>query len=358
MEQGNQNLLSIQEKSILNYIDRMWEILPFVFSFCALMEAMLFFLTSGKSYTAEDPNYIKKSWTLFESFLPTILSFAFYFPCYRLYKNKRSNFHMKKTYYQTILYLSISSYVFIHNGYTILLAMYIVPIITSCAFGKSAVMRSLKYSTLCIIIYALVQTIRTHSSFYIPISAIIEMIVVFSTLIALNMSQQYNEVFAETAHALQHSDELTNKLHTDSLTNSYTREKLEEDIKNNVPAKSIAFVDIDNFKNINDKHGHDKGDWVLEEFVWIVSEEGISIYRFGGDEFVISSSQSAEELYERIVYKTENFKYETKKKLGQAVTISCGIIHTEEFTHESIKRADELMYEIKKTGKNLIKILD
>jgi len=364
MEHGNHNFSSIQEKTILRYIDRMWQILPLVFISCAVVETGLFFFINGNQNTAGNISFFNKKWTIIKAYLPTIFSFIFYFPCLLLYKRKHSNFHLKKTYYQAILYLAASSYIFIHSEYTILLAMYTIPILTSCAFSKTAVKRSFFYSTLFIIIYAIFQTVTTHSIYYIPTSLIIELIVIFSSLIAVNINKQYHEAFEKMSQAMKYSAELTNKLHTDTLTNAFTREKLEEDIqsvkdrKNKFQTNSIAFIDIDNFKEINDKYGHDKGDWVLETFVWVVSEEEIKIYRFGGDEFILSSSISAEELYERLIYKNENFKYETKKHLGQTVTISCGIIHATDFTQEEIKRADNLMYDIKRTGKNLIKVLD
>ena len=117
-------------------------------------------------------------------------------------------------------------------------------------------------------------------------------------------------------------------------------------------------MDIDNFKKINDKFGHDKGDFVLSKFVQVMLSEDINIYRLGGDEFLISSSLTGQDLYKRLVYKTSNFKYETKKSFGQSVTISCGIINAKNFSQEEINRADKFMYTIKHTSKNLIKVLE
>ena len=158
---------------------------------------------------------------------------------------------------------------------------------------------------------------------------------------------------------MKKSNELTNKLHTDTLTCAFTREKLEEDlVTSDDNIKSIAFIDIDNFKMINDKFGHDKGDFVLVKIVQIMMDESVKLYRLGGDEFLIASSLSAKKLYKNLVYKTQNFKYETKKTLGQSVTISCGIINVKEFSQAEINRADQMMYKIKHSSKNLVKVLD
>ncbi len=365
MKSENQSFHSIQENTVLRYLDRMWKILPIVFFVVFLVEAFLFVFVSGNPSIEADKNYINKKWGIVQSFLPTVLAFIFYFPCYYLYKNKKSNFHMKKTYYQAILYLAASGYIFIHNGYSCLLAMYLIPIVTSCAFSKTAVIRSFKYSTLGIIVYAVVQSFIKNTSYYIPVSIVTELLVIFATLITININNQYHEAFEKMIDAMKKSSELTDKLHTDTLTGCFTREKLELDMTPNEESendfskiKSIAFIDIDNFKMINDKFGHDKGDFVLVKFVQIMMSESVKIYRLGGDEFLITSSLATEKLYKKLVYKTENFKYETKKTLGHSVTISCGIISVKEFSQTEINRADQMMYKIKRTSKNLVKVLD
>ena len=345
----------------------MWKLLPIFFLICALIETGLFLFVNGNPLIQNDSNYLDKSWTILESYLPTILSFLFYFPCYWLYKNKKSNFHNKKTYYQAILYLSGTAYIFIHHGYPCLLALYIIPIVTSCAFSKTAVTRSLKYSTIGVVLYAIVQTLIHKSAYYIQNSVVTELLVIFSTFITLNINDQFHHAFNKMAEAMEKSNDLTDKLHTDTLTGSLSREKLDIDMKLSenpeyesacAKVNSIAFIDIDDFKKINDKFGHDKGDFVLSKFVQVMLGDDINIYRLGGDEFLISSYLNAKDLYKRLVYKTSNFKYETKKCFGQSVTISCGIINAKNFSQEEINRADKFMYSIKHTGKNLIKVLE
>ncbi len=79
----------------------------------------------------------------------------------------------------------------------------------------------------------------------------------------------------------------------DSLTNIYERSVLEEYTLHLVRQKHpflFCFIDIDNFKNINDTYGHKIGDKVLIEFAKIlkkcVGDEGV-VARYGGDEFII-----------------------------------------------------------------------
>lgn len=360
MSKAIQTYHSIQEKITLRSLDKMWKILPMVFVVVFLVEIVLFIFVNWEYISKDGTSFIINNYCkLIYSLLPTIISFIFYFPCYLFYKNQKTNFHIKKSFYQAILYLAATSYVFIHPNYPILLAMYIIPIVTSCAFSKTAVIRSFRFSTLGIILYVFVQSLIQNSTFYIQFAIVTEMLVVFSTLIVLNINGQFNEAFEKMLSAVEKSNELRDKLHTDTLTGAFTREKLELDMKElNNKIKSIAFVDMDNFKIINDSFGHGIGDEVLQKFVHITNDENIFIYRLGGDEFLIASLLVADELHKTLVYKMQNFKYETKKCFGKTVTISCGIIHTNSFTQDEINRADKMMYSIKNSGKNLVKILD
>ena len=64
-----------------------------------------------------------------------------------------------------------------------------------------------------------------------------------------------------------------------------------------------------------------------------------------------------QELYESLSFKVEDFKYQTNIQLGTPITISCGIISAEQFTHDTIKKADEVMYSIKRKTKNKIALV-
>lgn len=154
----------------------------------------------------------------------------------------------------------------------------------------------------------------------------------------------------------------------DSLTNLYNRrffsQKCEEvfnQSKRNFNKASIIFLDLDNFKTINDKHGHSVGDCVLKDvskiFKSICRKDIDFISRIGGEEFGIISLNShienAEQLAKRIMTETNNFFKDQEYK----VTYSIGI---EEFDssynswEDVYNLADKKMYEAKSTGKNKI----
>ncbi|MFO7896741.1 MAG: GGDEF domain-containing protein [Candidatus Cloacimonadales bacterium] len=121
---------------------------------------------------------------------------------------------------------------------------------------------------------------------------------------------------------------------------------------------SLIYIDLDNFKTINDTLGHQAGDKVLKTTSQILTENTRNsdiIGRMGGDEFCIilpqTTAQAAQIVYEKLS--------ETTRLLFQRnrwpVSLSAGIIefYDKELSGEVlVNKADELMYKAKNSGKN------
>ena len=123
---------------------------------------------------------------------------------------------------------------------------------------------------------------------------------------------------------------------------------------------SLALVDIDNFKSINDTRGHLSGDIVLRnvarEGITILQAHGLSLYRYGGEEFAviftaehIAEASALLELW-RINVANRNWREE-----GLHVTFSAGLgeWHMETLDH-LVSSVDEALYKAKRQGKNRI----
>lgn len=127
---------------------------------------------------------------------------------------------------------------------------------------------------------------------------------------------------------------------------------------------SIVFIDIDDFKNINDKYGHLTGDIVLKTLAQKLKHsirKGDLVCRFGGEEFVLllhgANSENAFAIAERI--RQEIAKEEIKTYDGKtiSITISAGIAtvtDTIKDIEEMIDKADIAMYKAKQLGKNKV----
>ncbi len=116
---------------------------------------------------------------------------------------------------------------------------------------------------------------------------------------------------------------------------------------------SIIFCDIDNFKKLNDKKGHQMGDTVLKKVAIIMMEESENIGiagRYGGEELVMlltDTSLRVENVAERIRRRVE-------AETGVTVSIGYSKYRKPISPQELIEQADMAMYQSKKTGKNKI----
>ncbi len=127
----------------------------------------------------------------------------------------------------------------------------------------------------------------------------------------------------------------------------------------------IAFIDIDNFKNINDKYGHTIGDKVLIIVSSIMKNSIRSsdlIARWGGEEFIIalinSDIEDSKKIINNIREKLLN-DLELKALLAEELTISTGLtsLKNDEGLDEIINRADNGMYKAKNSGKDTIVVI-
>jgi len=155
---------------------------------------------------------------------------------------------------------------------------------------------------------------------------------------------------------------------TDALTGIYNRMKFDEILakeiqrtKRNKFPLSLIMCDIDHFKQINDRYGHQSGDRVLKRLTRLITGNIRSIdffARWGGEEFVILSpgteTGGAAVLAEKIRRKVEVYNFEEPENL----TLSFGVASFKpgDSAGKLINRADEAMYRAKKNGRNQVQI--
>ncbi|MCE2746692.1 MAG: GGDEF domain-containing protein [Burkholderiales bacterium] len=154
---------------------------------------------------------------------------------------------------------------------------------------------------------------------------------------------------------------------TDPLTRSLNRKALEAAVWRMLNAKEpfvLSFLDLDNFKMVNDTMGHATGDKLLKRVSTKLSlrlRAEDTVYRLSGDEFVVlslgtSRADMAENLGQRIRAAIADAIQYTCPNLP--VSASVGVLQVLRFDEVSLEkllsRADELMYQAKRTGKNQV----
>jgi len=135
--------------------------------------------------------------------------------------------------------------------------------------------------------------------------------------------------------------------------------------KRHKSSSALLFIDLDNFKNVNDDYGHEAGDMVLKQVSKRLKDKVRSsdtVGRYGGDEFVvllheINSEDDAIFVAKEII-QTISQEY-IEKEVTALIGCSIGIaVYKDEYLtiNDYIKKADEAMYTIKKSGKNHYKV--
>ncbi|MDO9623777.1 MAG: diguanylate cyclase [Pseudomonas sp.] len=158
--------------------------------------------------------------------------------------------------------------------------------------------------------------------------------------------------------ALATTDQLTDLLNRrgfDLLAN----QAIQEARRNPSPLCALL-LDLDNFKDLNDNHGHLAGDEVLRGFANKLRDnlrQSDILCRWGGEEFIIllkdSSPEQARLLAEKIRQQTEHASF-SYKDASLHITTSIGLaeLHPEDSLNELLARADRALYRAKKTGRN------
>lgn len=157
--------------------------------------------------------------------------------------------------------------------------------------------------------------------------------------------------------------------HTDFLTGLYNRMCCEKDLARYVDESkktggrgTLLYLDLDDFKHINDGLGHQYGDVLLKAIGHSLQRiDGIenTCYRMGGDEFIIIVPPSCYDKQDKIISDIREIfmKPWFLRDSDYYCTMSMGIVEFSdagEAVHELIKKADIAMYEAKKSGKNRI----
>ncbi|MBI5206685.1 MAG: diguanylate cyclase [Candidatus Firestonebacteria bacterium] len=203
------------------------------------------------------------------------------------------------------------------------------------------------------------NTLKAGAYDFIPVSFDEETI-----KIILNKAVERQSLYKERDHFLKLSmvDSLTEVFNQRHFHNILSIE-FRRSHRFNHPL-SLIMVDIDNFKSVNDSHGHLIGDKVLKEFAQSLVQNVRSIdyvCRYGGDEFTIilpeTTKEGAYNLAKRLKFSVMKNKYHISSKLDISISLSMGVSAFPEDVKSDdqlLKKSDEALYDAKKLGKNRI----
>lgn len=207
----------------------------------------------------------------------------------------------------------------------------------------------LTYSEFCTlgllyIVPAIFTSIQLRYSIYLTAWNSAAIIIVISYIFILN-----DQAYRDTLTGLQ------NRLAYDHYAQNISRKKLEK--------LNIVYIDIDNFKAINDRYGHCEGDEAIKVFAYLLRESfqlrQKKLIRLGGDEFlIILENQPAEKVTAYIESLSQNFEdYNNSGEKPYRLRFSYGrscYIKSVENICQLLECADKSMYEQKQNKKSKI----
>ncbi len=274
-----------------------------------------------------------------------------------------------------IIYLAPNTGDFLHSASLILILIYIflflrllfihanlVSAIIVTSYEFALLKKKVAFYTLIVNnLYLITALIMIISSAYIIEKYIRE--------IFLNMMQAQNE----NIDLKNQNKELEKLSMIDPLTKLYNRRYLEIKLQeillslksNHTQERHISFtmMDLDNFKEINDRYGHSFGDKILQDVACIIKSslrKGDLPFRYGGDEFCIIMFDCEPEMAmvanQRLINNIKDYSKRNNLKVG--MSIGC-LPLTKDFKdpQQVIEIADILMYKAKQEGGNKVKCI-
>jgi diguanylate cyclase (GGDEF)-like protein len=191
-------------------------------------------------------------------------------------------------------------------------------------------------------------------------------------LLALRNLREAAEARQKTEILESRTRILEEQQHLDALTGLFNRGRLDEVLNtefHNASKRgwplSVAFIDLDHFKEINDTYGHQAGDWVLASIARLLAasmRKTDVVARYGGEEFVLvlpgTGGEAAQTVLERALASIREQAHPIDEGQSIRVTASMGLAthmeggHQFESSEELVRAADRALYAAKRAGRN------
>jgi len=155
---------------------------------------------------------------------------------------------------------------------------------------------------------------------------------------------------------LHELDWLHHRANSDPLTGLRHHRPFEERIGLALPGRTaVVAIDVDGFKKINDRYGHQAGDRALVALVDALRStlrESDEFYRIGGDEFAVVLDVNGEHEAEAIAQRL----LAAARRAGYSISVGAALNATGESGRETLRRADVALYQAKRAGRNTARL--
>lgn len=258
----------------------------------------------------------------------------------------------------------------IHREFVVNTSACLFPMILSAAFNdKKLISRTFVFSLVTITVTVICSALDGG----IDLINHINYIVMYGFLIvgyfACSLSEKYSQLYLRLIkQQARDNAQLQDTLLRDSMTGLYNHRTFHMELTAAISAYQekgrafcLAMIDIDHFKQVNDRYGHDGGDEVLHKLATILKQfcqPEDKAFRYGGEEFaVLFSAKTMEESLQLLQKMHETFSKTKYTFTEDIITFSAGIAGYcgDQSKAVFFDRADDLLYKAKENGRNQIR---
>lgn len=296
-----------------------------------------------------------------------VLSVPMYATAYWALKNRRNRLGVSLIWIEVLVHAGLGSLVIgWSSGFYYYLLMFIPAL-----YAGSRSFRTATFAALCLWLYYVGLNIATH--LIEPLQPIgdgaLLGVYLFNLSVVFSMFAYLSMYYMLTVKRAYRS--LRKMATTDSLTQLYNRRHMVELVNRDIPGNgtdnaTLAFLlmDVDHFKQINDRHGHDCGDQVLSEISQLLKatlRDQDYVGRWGGEEFLAvlpnADSRQALQIAERVRQAVAEHDW-NRQGLDTPVTLSIGVSQHQpgEMLGDCVARADAALYASKHGGRNRVEV--
>jgi diguanylate cyclase (GGDEF)-like protein len=258
---------------------------------------------------------------------------------------------------------------FIHDDVGAILTIFAIPVFLTVLFGHKRVTGVITIFNGLLLVGSTIRSGINSDSIYFYLNSAVAYTLLISAYLISKVLIEYNKAnndYIYTSYKTQLS--LNEQAKNDSLTGLYNQKTFQSLLKGTMEQArdlkspmSLAIIDLDDFKEINDTFGHLEGDQVLLQFTSLIRQQcqdgDAFISRYGGDEFAVIFPRASKELaYLRLESLRQRCRQVPRHlvKSGE-ISFSAGISHyMEGDMNENLlfHQADSALYQAKENGKN------